>query len=145
MDMVDNFDIATARTLWLALGCLLMAAEMLSGTFVLLCVGLGALLTGLLLSLGLELGGNAQLIIAALGSAASLWLLRKPLLDKFGKSAGFDEHEGQRVKVLSWSGQEGRVRYRGSDWSAKTASDSQPAAEQEMVIERVDGLTLWVK
>jgi membrane protein implicated in regulation of membrane protease activity len=144
MEMVD-FDMATARTLWLALGCLLMAAEMLSGTFVLLCVGLGALLTGLLLSVGLNLGSNAQLIIAALGSAASLWLLRKPLLEKFGKSAGFDEHEGQRVKVLSWNGSEGRVRYRGSDWSAKTESSDQPVVDQEMIIERVEGLTLWVK
>lgn len=144
MEMVD-FDMATARTLWLALGCLLMAAEMLSGTFVLLCVGLGALLTGLLLSVGLDLGSQAQLIIAALGSAASLWLLRKPLLDKFGKSAGFDEHAGQVVKVLSWSGSEGRVRYRGSDWSAKTESSDQPVVEQEMIIERVEGLTLWLK
>jgi membrane protein implicated in regulation of membrane protease activity len=140
-----QMDLATARTLWLALGCLLMAAEMLSGTFVLLCIGMGALITGLLLSLGLDLGFNAQLIIAALSSALSLWLLRKPLLDKFGKSAGFDEHAGQKVKVLSWSGQEGRVRYRGSDWTAKSTETLECSAQTELEIERVDGLTLWVR
>ncbi|MFZ9755563.1 MAG: NfeD family protein [Bacteroidia bacterium] len=142
---VTQMDLATARTLWLALGCLLMAAEMLSGTFVLLCIGMGALITGLLLSLGLDLGFNTQLIVAALSSALSLWLLRKPLLDKFGKSAGFEEHAGQKVKVLSWSGQEGRVRYRGSDWTAKSAEAMECSTQTELEIERVDGLTLWVR
>ncbi|MFZ9969949.1 MAG: NfeD family protein, partial [Bacteroidia bacterium] len=74
---VTQMDLATARTLWLALGCLLMAAEMLSGTFVLLCIGMGALITGLLLSLGFDLGFNTDLIVAALSSALSLWFLRK--------------------------------------------------------------------
>ncbi len=142
---VTQMDLATARTLWLALGCLLMAAEMLSGTFVLLCIGMGALITGLLLSLGLDLEFNTQLIVAALSSALSLWLLRKPLLDKFGKSAGFEEHAGQKVKVLSWSGQEGRVRYRGSDWTAKSAEAMECSTQTELEIERVDGLTLWVR
>lgn len=117
----------SAYGIWWIVAAALIAAELLTGTFYLLAVGVA-----------LACGG----IAAWLGwSAASQWLtagilgiVAVALLEwwKSGRATarqpGLDV--GQMVQVQSWGpGRTARVSYRGSTWDAELATPDTPQAE----------------
>ena len=55
--------------------------------------------------------------------------------------------EGEFGKVLEdiWVGGRGRVEVRGAGWNAINKDDAVLEEGQECVVERVEGVSLWVK
>jgi membrane protein implicated in regulation of membrane protease activity len=127
---------------WWILGAALVGAELVSGTFYLLALGIAFLVGGIAAWLGASV--EAQLLVAGvvaiIGTAlAHRWRLRvgmpapQPSLDV-----------GRPVQVQSWL-PDGRARvlYRGSHWDAVLATPDAPRATN-MYIVAVDGSTLVI-
>jgi len=120
-------------------------------------VGLALLLTEFLtLALGLvELAGiqfplSVQLLLFLVLSFGSLILLRKPLRLKLeGKNAEVevDQLEGETAVALEEIAVNGfgKAELRGTAWNARNVGDTPIAESQRCRVERVDGLTLWVR
>jgi membrane protein implicated in regulation of membrane protease activity len=127
---------------WWILGAALVGAELVTGTFYLLAIGIAFLVGGVAAWLGAPV--DAQLLVAGIvafiGTAlAHRWRLRvgmpapQPSLDV-----------GKPVHVQSWRA-DGRARvvYRGTHWDAVLASPG-AARASTMYIVAVDGSTLVI-
>jgi membrane protein implicated in regulation of membrane protease activity len=133
---------------WLAAG-LMVALELLSGTFYLLMLALGCAAAGLAAYAGWS--ATAQTILAAGigGSAVLVWhqLQRLYRLQRLHRRhpPGADLNNldiGQHVQVDQWqSDGTARVHYRGTLWSARYQGDAAPAPGAH-VIQALDGNTL---
>ena len=108
-------------TAWWLLAGLLVIAELLTGTFYLLMLALGAIAGALSAHLGQ--GTSAQIVAAALlGSGAVLvcYLLRKRSPRRLPASSNRDVNMdvGETVVVEQWgSDSTAQVRYRGATWT----------------------------
>jgi membrane protein implicated in regulation of membrane protease activity len=137
--------------IWILLGFALLAAEMLTpGGFYLLFFGCGALAVGLLTALGWTGPLWFQGVLFAVLSVVCVLLFRKPLVQKMkspedGKEV--DSLVGQiayavdRIQTNAF----GKAELRGSTWSARNVGDEAVHAKQRCRVEKVDGLTLWVR
>ncbi|MDT8997920.1 NfeD family protein [Paucibacter sp. APW11] len=133
-------------TLWW-MGCgALVAAELLSGTFYLLMLALGAAAGALAAHLGLSF--SLQMLLAALvgGCATSLWHLKriKTLRAQPPAQANPDVNLdiGQIVSVDTWSADgTARVLYRGAQWNVRFTGEDSPAPGRH-IIRAVEGSCL---
>lgn len=119
-------------TWWIAAAALI-GAELVTGTFYLLAIGVAAALGGVAALLGA--GAEVQFAVAgvlgvALTIAAHRWRLARatpppqPPLDV-----------GQAVRVEAWHADgTARVAYRGSDWDAELAAPDTPRAETMYIV-----------
>jgi len=136
--------------IWILAGLILLAVEMATpGGFVAVFFGIGALLAGLLAALGLAESLWLQTLLFSIFSVGSLLLLRKPLRRWFEPAMPgqtVDRLDGERGVVLEaiTPGGVGRVEVRGSTWGARSAARSLASGDR-CIVERVDGLTLWVR
>ena len=110
---------------WLVTGAL-VAAELMTGTFYLLMLAIGAAAAALAAHAGA--GFTAQLVMAALvgGLAAVLWR-QKNLRQK--KAVPTEQHldVGETVQVDAWDTQgTTQVKHRGASWTAVSASAQAP-------------------
>jgi membrane protein implicated in regulation of membrane protease activity len=115
--------------MWWIAGAALVAAELLTGTFYLLVVGVALAFGGIAAWAGA--GTAAQWLVAAmLGMAGTLFLQRwkRRVTTRTPVQQGLDI--GQMVQVQSW-GPDGtaRVSYRGSTWDAELAATGLPQAK----------------
>jgi membrane protein implicated in regulation of membrane protease activity len=117
----------SAYGIWWIVAAALIAAELLTGTFYLLAVGVALACGGIAAWLGWS-AANQWLTAGVLGIVAVA------LLEwwKRGRAApqqpGLDV--GQMVHVQSWGpGRTARVSYRGSTWDAELATPDTPQAE----------------
>ena len=117
-----------AEIILLSIGIGLIIAEMFLGSFFLLFVGLGFVITALLeWVIGFENYGNVYVLWAlsiGIFSALSLIVLRKPLKKRFGKTEGYDDDflsHSEGVGVIK----EGMVYFKGTLWGYELASESQ--------------------
>lgn len=137
---------------WMLLGLALLGTELITpGGFYILFFGIAALIVGALSGLGVQLSDWMQWLLFSGLSVVSLILFRNPLLAKM-KSL-----EGQRPDVDSMIGEQavatehlapgaqGKAELRGSAWTARNASQEPLRKGQRCVVERVEGLTLWIK
>lgn len=136
---------------WLIVGLLLLALELLVPGIVLVFFGLGALLVSLLVGVGV-VGGAAvgvQLIVFALASVVLLVLLRKVFRRTLSGSSSHGEHleefVGREVIVLAAIPErgEGRVELKGATWRARSEQPLASGARARVL--RRDGLLLWVE
>ena len=119
----------TPALIWLIAGIVLIAAEVLSGDFVLLMLGLGALVG----AGSAALTGNAviDVIVFAVASAGLIWLARPALKKRFlhGPSirTGIESLIGAHGVVMSTvdSGDGGRIKLAGDVWSARSVTDGE--------------------
>ncbi|OYT89503.1 MAG: hypothetical protein CFE46_03580 [Burkholderiales bacterium PBB6] len=111
--------------LWWALAGVLVVVELLTGTFYLLMLALGAAAAAVAAHLGL--GGTQQVLAFAAvgGGAVAVWHWRRA---QSPRSAPADSNRdvhldiGERVTVEAWAPDgTARVNYRGSQWSARLA------------------------
>ena len=123
----------TVYWMWLIAAALLVAAELVTGTFYLLAIGIAVALGGLAAWLGASLPvqfGIAGFLGVALTIAAHRWRLARaspPLLQSFDF--------GQAVKVETWNANgTARVAYRGSTWDAELAAPDVPHAETLYIV-----------
>ena len=130
-----------AYWVWWALAAILVGAELMTGTFYLLAVGVAFAVGGLAAWLGASV--EVQLIIGGVLSvagtiAAHRWRLRRAL----PPPAPLDL--GQSVRVLEWKDDgSARVNYRGTQWDAEPAAPGVPRAET-MYIVGTRGSTLLI-
>ena len=137
---------------WLLLGLVLLAAEMATpGGFYILFFGLAALIVGTLA--GLELLNTAwlQWLLFSILSIISLFLFRNSLLVwmKAREPVGQDvDSMVGETAVLTEDlppGALGKVELRGTTWNARNAGQTMLTKRHRARVERVDGLTLWIK
>lgn len=111
--------------IWIAIGILLILSELLATSILAVFIGLGALLTGIVLYLGWIESPSTQLLVFSAFSLLSLLLARRKLKAMFVgnvrnlKSNGVQQEIGQRVIVVSdFSDGTGRVELNGVHWDA---------------------------
>ncbi|HEU5315329.1 MAG TPA: NfeD family protein [Chloroflexota bacterium] len=139
--------------LWLVLGVLLLAVELFTpGGFYLLFFGAGALLTGALAASRLPPTSSlsVQIVVFLAVSLAGLLLFRNAVVARFRRRI-----RGGEVDSLSQGtatalgdiapGAIGKVELRGANWTARNTGGVPLARGQRCTVERVDGLTLWVR
>lgn len=134
--------------LWLVAGFVLVTAELMTGTFYLLVIGIGAFVAAIVA----WLGGN-EIVQGVAGSAVALagawyvhhWHAANQRLDEgHGNFLDF----GQPVLLESWTNEPAgiaRVKYRGASWEARLAEPAaRPVPGATLYIEGQEGNTLVV-
>ena len=113
----------SAPALWWLLSGALIVAELLSGTFYLLMISLGAAAGALGAHAGA--GVSAQIVVAALvaGGATAAWHLRRARHPRSAPAASNPDvllDIGQPVRVAAWQDDgTATVQYRGAAWQAR--------------------------
>ena len=135
---------------WLVLGALLFGAELLAidAQFYLVFIGLSAALVGLAGLLGISMPEYVQWLVFAALSLVSMFTFRKSLYEKIrGGAVGFRESiAGESITVgsLLAPNAETRVKFRGSNWTARNVGSAAIEAGSRATVLRVEGLTLHV-
>jgi membrane protein implicated in regulation of membrane protease activity len=132
---------------WFTLAGILVIIEMFTGTFYLLMIAIGLAAGGTTALTGV--GGNAQLVVAALIGISATTALRRSKLGKDAKSNTARDPNvnldiGQTLVIDSWNGKmTARVMYRGAMWDVELeqGGDAQPGL---FVIREVRGNRLIV-
>jgi membrane protein implicated in regulation of membrane protease activity len=127
---------------WLAAGAL-VAVELVTGTFYLLMLALGAVAGALGAYMGLSV--TAQVIVAALlgGGATVGWHLKR---SRQPATAPADQNLdiGRAVHVEHWAGDgSARVSYRGASWAVRFAGSGKPHPGEHVIV-ALDGNELRV-
>lgn len=136
--------------LWVLLGIALMAVEAANpGGLFALFFGVSAVAVGVLTALGWSGPASLQWLLFSGLSLLALALLRGPLrarLNLRGSQRPVDSLQDETAVVVDEiaAGGVGKVELRGSSWSARSATGALPRG-QRCRVERVDGLTLWVR
>ena len=136
--------------IWIVLGAVFLIAEVaISADFWLVFFGISAILTGLLLLLGVCPPAWQQWIVFAALAVLMLWFYRGRLRAKLSQS---DRPMGPElvgdaalVKVAVVAGGRGKVELRGAVWDARNTGDADLAEGSHCIVEQVDGLTLTVR
>lgn len=109
-------------TAWWILAGFFVAMELLSGTFYLLMLAIGAVAGALAAHAGLPLPWHwVAFTLVGGGAVVALYLSRRWLGARSSAEARHDNLDlGATVEVSAWSADGvARVHYRGSDWSAR--------------------------
>ena len=138
--------------LWAFLGLFLLGSEIVTpGGFYMLFFGIGALVVGALVGLGMIQTEWMSWLLFSVFSVASLVILR-PTLRRLmtadrGNGTSVDTMGGETPNVLDDHPPRatGKAECRGSTWNAHNAGDKPLLKGQRSRIERVDGITLWIK
>jgi membrane protein implicated in regulation of membrane protease activity len=132
--------------LWLIAGFVLVIADLVTGTFYLLVIGLGAFAGA-----GMAWAGAhavVQSFTASVVALVGVWVVhhwharRRP-----GKKGDNCLDRGQPVVLEGWSNEPAgiaRVRYRGTSWDARVAPGERPAPGTTLYIEGQQGNELVV-
>jgi inner membrane protein len=136
--------------LWILAGLVLFGIEALTPTLHIAFFGLGAIVVGILVGFGVDIPLWAQLLLFSLISVASLGLMRKPLLRRFrldGRPDAIDTLVGEPADVVEPIAPRGRgkAELRGTTWTAENLSDQTVERGVRCVVERVEGLTLFIR
>ena len=129
---------------WLVAGVALIVAELVTGTFFLLVLGVAALVGS-----GIGYAGGAlvwqSLAAAAVAVADVVWVHRYKQTLNPKRMQGLDV--GQRAAFESWvnkSAGQARVKYRDALWDAQVSGDASGEPGEILYIVSVDGNTLKV-
>ena len=132
--------------LWVVVGFVLVIAELLTGTFYLLVIGVGFFAAAVCAWLGANflVQAVAGTVVAFIGAwLVHHWHAAQRMRDA-GKSNLLDR--GQPVVLESWTNQGAgfaRVRYRGASWDARVTGE-RPETGATLYIEGQEGTTLVV-
>jgi membrane protein implicated in regulation of membrane protease activity len=133
--------------LWIIVGMVLVIAELVTGTFYLLVLGVGALAAAVIA----WAGGNEiiQAVVAGAVAIGGAWFVhhwheahRK---SDEGRANFLDR--GQPVVLEGWANESAglaRVKYRGTSWDARVASAVKPTPGSTLYIDAQEGQTLVV-
>ena len=109
--------------------------------------GLSALIVSGVEALGIAPPWLEWLLFAALG-VALLLLLRKPVQARLQtRSAPMDDLVGEVAVPLEDLGPNatGKAELRGTSWTVRNAGETPLVRGQRCQVQRVDGLTLWIR
>ena len=133
--------------LWVVAGFALIIAELVTGTFYLLVIGIGAFAGALAAWLGASI--FVQAVVGSVVALAGAWAVHHW---HFANRKGGDGREnlldrGQPVVLEGWSNESAgiaRVKYRGASWDARFAQEGRPVPGSTLYIDAMDGNTLVV-
>lgn len=136
--------------LWIIISIVCLILELSSGDFFILCFAIGAAASSIFAGCGLSL--TWQIIIFAVVSALSLFLLRPALLRKLHQPnrerlSNAEAMVGQTGRVsedIEANGY-GRVAIDGDDWKARSADGSPISKDTRVQVLKVDSIILTVK
>ena len=137
---------------WILLGLGLLGLEILTpGGFYLLFFGLASLAVGGIVGLGAAESAWLQWLLFSVLSIVSLLFFRNPLLARIKyverKGPAVDTMVGEiaiPLEDLSPDGT-GKAELRGAAWTVRNAGHAGITKGQRSRVERVDGLTLWIR
>jgi inner membrane protein len=139
---------------WLALGLVLLAAEVMTGTTYLLWLAVAAAAMAAVTALVGDLSIPMQLVIyGGLALAATISGRRMFPPDERSSISASNELNrpdsrmlGQQVEAIGdFSGNSGRVRFGDTEWRAEIVGEAGVAAGAKLEVVAVDGATLRVK
>lgn len=137
---------------WIILGIVCMAIEVhFTHDFSLFCVGASAFIVAAMTGLTSGAPHWSQWIVFAVLSVIILFAVRKPLLGRFqahrGKEADFQYLVGEVATPDDDlpANAVGRAELRGSSWSARNIESVGLRKGQRCRVEKVEGLTIWLK
>jgi inner membrane protein len=142
---------AFAWWVWIVLGLALLVSELLTpGGFYICFFGAGAIVVGILKFLGLSSSLATDGLLFVLISVAALSFFRKPLLARFRKLTPEIQVDNLTSETASATEDippngHGKVELRGTAWNATNTSDQPILKGQRCKVERVEGLTLFVR
>jgi membrane protein implicated in regulation of membrane protease activity len=136
--------------IWILGGLALLIIEVTTpGGFFAVFFGLGAILVGLARALGWTGPAWLEWLLFTLLSVVLLLLFRRPLMERFRLLGGppVDRIEGEAAVVTEdvAPGGVGKAELRGTTWSARTAGAAALGRGQRCRVEKVEGLTLWLR
>ena len=137
--------------MWIILGCALLLLELATpGGFYFIFFGASALIIGLLAAGGITSTDWVEWLLFSAFAIGTTAFFRKPLLQKLG--AGLSGHQvdslvGETATAMEAiePGAIGKAELRGSSWSAINNSQESLVRGQRCRVERVDGLTIFVR
>ncbi len=130
--------------IWLVCGIVLVIAELVTGTFYLLFLGIAAIVGAGVAYLGAPFWVQA-IVSAIVLTLGVVWIQRHKRMVKEPGMPGLDI--GQPVKWESWINQNdglARVRYRDAHWDAQVSGEIRGEPGEVLYITAVDGATLHV-
>lgn len=136
---------------WMILGGILLGAEMfaIDAQFYLVFIGLSAILVGVATLLGIEMALWMQWMVFGILSLVFMFSFRRRLYEKIrGNVEGFKESlAGVSVAVDNdlAPGDETRLEYRGTKWTARNVGSDAIAAGGRARVVRAEGLTLHIE
>lgn len=122
----------SAALVWIIIGIILILSELLATSIVAVFIGIGAIVTGVLLHFGLIDSLTVQLIVFGVTSLGSLILARQRFKEWFGgysmdqgeEHTKFRKDLGERVVVeKDFIKGGGRVKLNGVSWDAFSSDD----------------------
>ncbi|HYC36652.1 MAG TPA: NfeD family protein [Usitatibacter sp.] len=134
--------------LWVIAGFVLIIAELLTGTFYLLVIGVGAFAGALAAWVGADV--MIQAIAGSIVAVGGTMLVHHWHGANRGADGGRGNllDRGQPVVLEGWANEGAgiaRVKYRGTSWDARVAqADPRPAPGSTLYIEAMEGNTLVV-
>ncbi len=135
--------------MWVILGFVLLAAEMVSAGLFLMFFGVGGIVVGGLVRFHVIEAAWMQWLAFSVVSLGSLALLRKPLQHQLKINVRKDQDTmlGERAVATEEiaAGASGKVEMRGSTWQARNVGDSPVKHGQGCRVEKVEGITLLVR
>jgi membrane protein implicated in regulation of membrane protease activity len=137
--------------IWVLGGLVLLVAEVTTpGGFFAVFFGAGAILVGAAKALGWPGPAWAEWLAFTVLSVLSLSFFRRPLMRRFKLSSTsrlVDRLEGEWavVKEAVGPGGVGKAEMRGTWWNARTSGEMTLAPGQRCLVEKVEGLTLWLR
>ena len=136
--------------IWILLGLLLLLAELLTpGGFYIIFFGIGAVVVGVLA--GLNAAGPLwfQFILFSILSVLTLWLFREKLLQltQGERRKNVDSLVGETAVATEeiHLNAVGKAELRGTSWNARNVGDRPLTRGQRCIVERVEGLTIFVR
>ena len=131
--------------IWSAIGVALVIAELVTGTFYLLVIGVGFFAAAL--CAWLDANFLVQAVVGSVVAVVGGWLVHHwhdaQRLKDAGKSNLLDR--GQAVVLEGWTNESAgiaRVRYRGASWDARVPQGTHPETGTTLYIEGQEGSML---
>lgn len=137
-------------TFWLVLAGVLIGSEMLTGTFYLLMLGVGALAGAAAQQMGASVTAQAGIAsLVGLSACLAIWQFRAKQTERDAQNPGPNINQldvGERVTVTEWLPDATcEVRHRGVKWVAVAANPSGPLQTGPHRIVAVNGLNLVIE
>ena len=137
--------------MWFVMGLALLMLEMATpGGFYFIFFGASAFVVGMLDLIGVTDSAWFEWMLFSIFAAGATTLFRQKMLNRFGPrmpSGEVDTLIGEVATTLEGiqPGAVGKAELRGSSWNAFNAGNRQLERGQRCRVERVDGLTIFIR